>query len=92
MKSRKHEIVVWDSKDPVPIARIVDAINRLETQVDLYEIVDITPGAFAIVLVRHSLLKSKEKKRAEVLTRVQRKFPAVKDVVPHRNDDWNVSK
>ncbi len=92
MKSRKHEIVVWDRKAPVPIAKIVDAINRLETQVDLYEIVDVAPGAFAIILVRHSLLKSREKKRAEVLARVRKKFPTAKDVILHRNDDWNISK
>jgi hypothetical protein len=92
VKSRKHEIVVWNWKEPVPIGKIVEAINRLETQVDLYEIVDVAPGAFAIILVRHSLLKSKEKKRAEVLARVRKRFPTAKDVALHRNDDWSVSK
>ena len=90
MKSRKHEIIVWDWKGSVPIARIVAAINRLETQVDLYEIVDKTSDVFAIILVRHSLLKSKEKKRAEVLAIVKRRFPTVTDVKLHKGDDWNV--
>ena len=89
MKSRKHEIIVWDWKASVPIARIVAAINRLETQVDLYEIVDKTSDAFAIILVRHSLLKSKEKKRAEVLATVKRRFPTATDVKLHKGDDWN---
>lgn len=92
MRSRKHEIVVWHSKEPAPIARIVGAINRLETQVDLYEIVGGTANDFAVILVRHSLLKSEEKKRAEALARVRRRFPAAKGVILHRNDDWNVSK
>lgn len=89
MKSRKHEIIVWDPRKPVPIARIVTAINRLETQVDLYEIVDKNSNAVAIILVRHSLLKSKEKKRAEVLGMVQKRFPTVTDVKLHKGDDWN---
>ncbi len=90
MKSRKHEIVVWDWKKPVPIAKIVDAINRLETQVDLYEVVDVKPSTFAVILVRHSLLKSREKKRTEVLARVRKRFPTARDVILHRNDDWSV--
>ena len=92
MKSHKHEMVVWNCKEPAPIGKIVEAINRLETQVDLYEIVDAAPGAFAIILVRHSLLKSKEKKRAEVLASLRKRFPTAKDVALHRNDNWNVSK
>ncbi len=59
---------------------------------DLYEIVDVMPRSLGVILVRHSLLKSKEKKRAEVLARVRRKFPAAKDVILHRNDDWSVSR
>jgi hypothetical protein len=89
MKSRKHEIIFWGLKGSAPIARIVAAINRLETQVDLYEIVDETSEGFAIILVRHSLLKSNEKRRMEVLAIVKRRFPTVTDVRLHEGDDWN---
>jgi hypothetical protein len=92
MKSRKHEIIAWDSKGPVPIAKIVGAVNRLETQVDLYEIVDTRTSAFGVILVRHSLLKSEEKKKAETLSIARRKFPTAKDVILHRNDEWGFSK
>jgi hypothetical protein len=85
-------MIVWDSKGPVPIAKIVAAINRLETQVDLYEIVGAKSSALAVILVRHGLLKSEEKRRAEALSIARRKFPAAKDVILHRNDDWSVSK
>lgn len=89
MKSKRHEIIVWGRKEAAPITRIVDALNRMESQVDLYEIVDgVEDYANAILLVRHSLLKSKEKRRVDALGIVRRRFPDATDVILHKGDEW----